>query len=377
MSTTTRDYYEVLGVPRDAPLDAIKSAYRKAALKYHPDRNPGNNEAAERFREAAEAYAILSDPEKRTRYDRFGPEAVRGTGGPSFDPTSFVDFADILGDLFGFGFGFGGPAARGRRRQGEDLRADVRLTFEKAAFGAEVSVPLSRQETCEACGGRGGKGGSGATTCPTCRGQGQLQFRQGFFAMSRPCPDCEGTGERVKEPCPDCRGEGRVLKQRTLTINVPAGVDDGARLRLTGEGNRGRSGGRAGDLYVVISVAPHQFFRRDGSDVVLTWAVPFHVAALGGPVTVPTLEGDATFDIPAGTAAGRVFTLKGKGIARLDGRGRGDQHVLLTIRVPKKMNAAQREAVQRLAQTLEDGAAGVPTKDEKGFFERLKDFLSE
>jgi molecular chaperone DnaJ len=375
VSTSTHDYYELLGVPRDASLDAIKSAYRKAALKYHPDRNPGNHEAAERFREAAEAYAVLSDSEKRARYDRFGPDGVRGAGGPGFDPTSFVDFADILGDFFGFGFG--GPAVRGRRRQGEDLRADVRLTFEKAAFGAEVSVPLSRHETCEACGGRGGRGGAGAATCPTCRGQGQLQFRQGFFAMSRPCPDCEGSGERVKDPCPDCRGEGRVLKQRTLTINVPAGVDDGARLRLSGEGNRGRSGGRAGDLYVVVSVAPHEHFRRDGADVVLTWAVPFHVAALGGPVTVPTLDGEVSFDIPAGTAAGRVFSLKGKGIARLDGRGRGDQHVLVTIRVPKKMNAAQREAVQRLAETFEDGAAGAPTKDERGFFTRLKDFLTE
>ena len=376
MSESPSDFYEVLGVPRDASGDAIKSAYRKAALKFHPDRNPGNKEAEERFKHAAEAYSVLSDPEKRARYDRFGPDGVRGAAGPAgFDPNQFVDFADILGDLFGFGFG--GGAVRGRRRQGEDLRADVRLTFEKAAFGAEVTVPLSRQEVCETCAGRGGRGGAAATTCATCRGQGQLQFRQGFFAMSRPCPDCEGTGERVKDPCPDCRGEGRVLRQRTLTIHVPAGVDDGARLRLAGEGNRGRAGGRAGDLYVVVSVAPHEVFRRDGSDVVLTWAVPFHVAALGGPVTVPTLEGEMSFDIPAGTAAGRVFTLKGKGISRLDGRGRGDQHVLVTIRVPKKMTAAQREAVHRLAEAFEDGAAGAPTKDEKGFFTRLKDFLSE
>lgn len=376
MTETLPDFYELLGVPRDATPEAIKSAYRKAALKYHPDRNPGNREAGERFRLAAEAYSVLSDPEKRSRYDRFGPDAVRGAGGgPGFDPSSFVDFADILGDFFGFGMG--GTVARGRRRQGEDLRADVRLTFEKAAFGTDVTVPLSRQETCESCGGRGGRGGAGATTCATCRGQGQLQFRQGFFAMSRPCPECEGTGERVKDACPDCRGEGRVLRHRTLTIHVPAGVDDGARLRLTGEGNRGRAGGRAGDLYVVIAVAAHETFRRDGSDVILTWAVPFPLAALGGTVTVPTLEGDAALDLPPGTAAGRVFTLKSKGIPRLDGRGRGDQHVLVTIRVPKKLNALQREAIQRLAAVFEDGAAGAPTKDEKGFFERIKDFLSE
>jgi len=376
MSAANGDYYEILGVPREADLDAIKSAYRKAALKYHPDRNQGDKVSEERFKEAAEAYAVLSDPEKRSRYDRYGVEGVRtGPGGVGFDPSSFVDFADILGDFFGIGFG--GGNVRGRRRQGEDLRADVRLTFEKAAFGAEVSVPLSRQETCEDCSGKGGRGGGGAVTCAACRGQGQIHVRQGFFALSRPCPECEGTGEKVKDPCPGCRGEGRVLKQRTLTINVPAGVDDGARLRLTGEGNRGRAGGRAGDLYVFVSVAPHEHFRRDGFDVVLAWAVPFHTAVLGGPVTVPTLEGDSTFDIPAGTAAGRVFTLKGKGVSRLDGRGRGDQHVLLTVRVPKKLNAEQREAIRRLADAFPDGGPGAQTKDEKGFFERLRNFLSE
>ena len=374
MSTSIGDYYEILGVPRDADVDAIKAAYRKAALRYHPDRNPGDKASEERFKAAAEAYAVLSDAEKRARYDRFGPDGVRGAGGGvGFDPSSFVDFADILGDFFGFG---AGGNVRGRRRQGEDLRADVRLTFEKAAFGAEVTIPVSRHETCEACGGKGGRGGGGAVTCSACRGQGQIHVRQGFFALSRPCPECEGTGEKVKDPCPDCRGEGRVLRQRTLTINVPAGVDEGARLRLTGEGNRGRAGGRAGDLYVVVSVAPHEHFRRDGVDVVLAWAVPFHVAVLGGPVTVPTLDGDATFDIPAGTAAGRIFTLKGKGVSRLDGRGRGDQHVLVTVRVPKKLNAEQREAVKRLSEAFEDGVSGAPTKDEKGFFERLRDFLS-
>jgi molecular chaperone DnaJ len=374
MSASIGDYYEVLGVPRDADLDAIKAAYRKAALSHHPDRNPGDKASEERFKAAAEAYAVLSDPEKRARYDRFGPDGVRGAGGGvGFDPTSFVDFADILGDFFGFG---AGRNVRGRRRQGEDLRADVRLTFEKAAFGAEVAIPVSRQETCEACGGKGGRGGGGAVTCGACRGQGQIHVRQGFFALSRPCPECEGAGETVKDPCPECRGEGRVLRQRTLTISVPAGVDDGARLRLTGEGNRGRAGGRPGDLYVVVAVAPHEHFRRDGVDVVLAWAVPFHVAVLGGPVTVPTLDGDATFDIPAGTAAGRIFTLRGKGVSRLDGRGRGDQHVLLTVRVPKKLNAEQREAVRRFAEAFEGAGSGAPTKDEKGFFERLRDFLA-
>ena len=300
---------------------------------------------------------------------------MRSAGGVGFDPTQFVDFADILGDFFGFGFG-GEAATRGRRRQGEDLRAEVRLSFEEAAFGSEESVPVSRYERCESCGGRGGRGGAGSVTCGTCRGQGRVQYRQGFFAVARPCPDCAGSGERIKDPCPDCRGDGRVLKQRTLTIAVPAGVDDGARLRLTGEGNHGRAGGRPGDLYVLISVAPHEQFRRDGADVILTWALPFHLAALGGSITVPTLHGEETFDLPAGTAAGRVFTLKGKGIPRLDGRGRGDQHVLVTVRVPKKLNAAQREALQRLADAF-GGEGGSTNRDEKGFFERLKDFVGQ
>lgn len=373
MSTSLRDYYEVLGVSRSAPTDEIKSAYRKAALRYHPDKNPGDAAAEERFKESAEAYAVLSDPEKRARYDRFGHDGVRGAGGgPGFDPTQFVDFADILGDFFGFGFG--GSSARAARRNGEDLKADVSLSFEDAAFGAELAVPLQRFEACASCHGRGGRGGSSAITCPTCRGQGRVQYRQGFFAVARPCPECAGAGEKVKDACPDCRGEGRVRKSRTLTISVPAGVDDGARLRLSGEGNSGRPGGRPGDLYVLISVAPHDVFRREGNDVILAWAVPFHLAAIGGSVDVPTLHGEATFDLPAGTAAGRVFTLKGKGVPRLDGRGRGDQHVLVTIRVPKKMNAAQREAVEKLAAAFES-ESGAPTKDEKGFFERVKDFL--
>jgi molecular chaperone DnaJ len=373
VSTSTRDYYEVLGVRRDASNDDVKAAYRKAALRHHPDKNPGDVAAEERFKEAAEAYAVLSDPEKRARYDRFGVEGVRGAGGgQGFDPNQFVDFADILGDFFGFGFG--GESSRAARRNGEDLKTDVSISFEDSAFGAEVAVQLQRFETCEACRGRGGKGGVSAVTCPTCRGQGRVQYRQGFFAVARPCPECSGSGEKVKDPCPDCRGEGRVRKARTLTIGIPAGVDDGARLRLTGEGNSGRPGGRPGDLYVLITVAPHEIFRRDGNDVVLAWAVPFHLAAMGGSLEVPTLHGEATFDLPAGTAAGRVFTLKGKGIPRLDGRGKGDQHVLITIRVPKKMTHAQKEAVEKLAAAF-DGESGAPTKDEKGFFERLKDFL--
>jgi len=369
---TRRDYYEVLGVARDADGTTIKSAYRKMALQYHPDKNPGDHGAEERFKEAAEAYSVLSDSEKRNRYDRFGHEGLGG--GVSIDPNNFTDFADILGDLFGFGFGFG-EQQRGRRRPGEDLKAELSLTFEEAAFGAEGSLRARRLERCEECQGKGGKGGAAAVTCSTCRGQGRVQYRQGFFAIARPCPECGGAGERVKDPCPECRGEGRVVKERTLTVNVPAGVDDGTRLRLGGEGNAGRGGGPPGDLYVVIGVEAHEQFRRQGNDVVLPWAIPFAVAALGGVVKVPTLHGEEEVDVPAGTPAGQLFTLRGKGIARLDGRGKGDQHVIVTIHVPTKLNHAQKDALKKLGAVLE-GEGGAPSKDEEGFFERLRSFLS-
>jgi len=372
VSTTSRDLYEVLGVARDATTDQIKSAYRKLALKHHPDRNPGSSEAEHTFREAAEAYSVLSDPEKRARYDRYGHEGLRGTPG-GFDPNAFVDFADILGDFFGFGFGGGGR--RGRQSAGEDLRADLTLSFEEAAFGVEKSLPMRRFERCDACHGTGGKGGGGTVSCGVCRGRGRIQFRQGFFAMERPCPECQGAGEKVKDPCNDCKGEGRALRERTLTIAIPAGVDSGARLRLAREGNHGRAGGHAGDLYVVLSVEPHEQFRREGYDVVLPWAVPYPVAVLGGSCAVPTLHGEEEVEIPAGTSAGRVFTLRGKGIPRVDGRGRGDQHVVVTIRVPRKLSSEQRKAVQKLADLMKE-EAGCPTREEKGFLDKLRDLFS-
>lgn len=370
MATGTKDYYEILGVSRDAAPDAIKSAYRKFALKHHPDKNPGDRAAEETFKEGAEAYAVLSDPDKRARYDRYGHEGVRAPGGGvGFDPTQFVDFSDILGDFFGFSRG-----ERGRRRSGEDLKTDVTLSFEEAVFGAQKEIPLRRYERCDACRGTGGKDGAAPVACGACRGRGRVQFRQGFFALERPCPECDGAGERVKEPCSACRGDGRVVRERTLKVNVPAGVDDGARLRVTGEGNHGRGGGPPGDLFVVLGVEPHEAFRREGADVILTWALPFSTATLGGSVKVPTVRGDHELHVPAGTPAGKVFTLKGKGVPRLDGRGIGDQHVVVTVRVPKKLNGAQREAVERLAEVFDEEPSS-PTKDEKGFLERLKDLL--
>ncbi len=367
-----QDYYEILGVPKDADADTIKSAYRKLALKWHPDRNPGNKEAEEKFKAGAEAYSVLSDPEKRARYDRYGAEGVR-SGPAGFDPSTFGDFADILGDFFGFGFGDIGRHSR--RRSGEDLKADLTLTFEEAVFGAEKSVRIRRYERCDACSGTGSKGGEAAVACPTCRGHGRVQFRQGFFALERPCPDCEGAGEKVKNPCPECRGEGRVPKDRTLNIRIPAGVDEGTRVRLSGDGNHGRALGPPGDLYVVLSVEPHEYFRREGVDILLTWAIPFPVAVLGGTIRVPTLEGETDIEIPPGTAAGKVFTMRGKGVARVDGRGRGDQHTVITIRVPKKLNASQRAAIERLAEEF-DVEAGAPNKEEKGFLERIREFFA-
>jgi molecular chaperone DnaJ len=373
MNVETRDYYEVLGVSRDADTSAIKSAYRKAALRDHPDRNPGEKAAEERFKLAAEAYAVLSDSDKRARYDRYGHAGVNG-GSAGFDPGTFTDFADILGDFFGFGFG--GQPVRGRRTAGESLQVVLQLSFVEAAFGAEKEIPVRRLERCDACKGHGGRDGKVPATCSACRGQGRVQYRQGFFAVARTCPDCQGAGERIDDPCPSCRGEGRTAHDRTLTIAVPTGVDEGARLRLTGEGNAGRSGGPPGDLFVVLSVAAHEQFRREGADVVLAWTIPFATAVLGGSVKVPTLHGDEPLEVPAGTTAGRVFTLRGKGIPRLDGRGRGDQHVLVTIRVPRKLSAAQKDVVRKLAEAFKDEGS-APTKDERGFFEKIRHFLQD
>jgi molecular chaperone DnaJ len=368
----TRDYYEVLGVSRDADASAVKTAYRKAAVRWHPDKNPGDPEAEAKFKEAAAAYAVLSDPEKRARYDRFGPEGVQGGGAAGFDPIVFSDFADILGDFFGFGFGGGEP--RGRRRAGEDLKATVELTFEEAAFGGEREIPIRRYERCKACSGRGGKDGAAPIACATCHGQGRVQYRQGFFAIARPCPECGGSGETVKDPCPECRGDGRVLAERTLTVAIPGGVDDGSRLRLSGEGNVGRAAGPAGDLYVVLSVLAHDVFKREGFDVVLTWGIPFTLAALGGSTTVPTIHGPAALDIAAGTQVGKIVTLKGKGIPRLDGRGRGDQHVLLTVQVPRKLSSAQKDALKNLANLL-DGEGSAAVKEDESFLDKIRGIL--
>src|ERR1700712_1449402 len=311
-----RDYYEVLAVGKTASAAEIKSAYRKIAVRDHPDKNPGDKEAEERFKEAAEAYSVLSDADKRGRYDRFGHQGVQGAGAGGVDPTIFADFSDILGALFGFGAGRrgGGPAGMTR---GADLRYDLTLSFEEAAFGTETALKIPRLETCPKCEGNGSASGAAPAVCQGCGGRGQVRYTQGFFTVARTCPQCQGEGRVISDPCPECRGEGRVEKERSISVKIPAGVDTGARLRLSGEGENGRRGGPAGDLYVVPQVRPHKHFRRDGSTVLSRLPLSYVQAVLGTTVEVETLHGKAPLDIPAGTAHRRDFRPRGPGLDRL------------------------------------------------------------
>lgn len=366
-----RDYYEILGVPRDADGTAVKSAYRKLAVKLHPDRNPGDVEAEERFKEAAEAYAVLSDAEKRARYDRFGHEGVRGAGaspfGGGFDPTVFGDFADILGDLFGFGFG-GGRRRGGRApTRGADLRYDLEISFEEAAFGVEKTLTVPRLEGCEECGGSGSAGDEAPAACDVCAGRGQVRYNQGFLTVARTCPKCHGEGTVVKDPCPECRGQGLVERERKIEVKIPAGVDTGARLRLQAEGEHGRFGGPPGDLYVVTRVAPHETFRREGPHVLSEVGVSYPQAVLGASLEVPTLHGTETVEIPPGTEPGQQFRLRGQGIPRLDGRGRGDHVAFARIDIPRPGDLTE-EQVELLRQLAE--VEGKPVRE--GVIERMK-----
>ena len=365
-----RDYYEVLGVPRNASDQEIKSAYRRLALKHHPDRNPSDARAEERFKEAAEAYGVLGDADKRRRYDAYG-HAGLGGGAQGFDPTIFSDFSDILGDFFGFGDAFG--RRRGPRR-GADLRYNLDVSFEEAAFGMETQLRIPRAERCQACSGSGAAPGTQPVTCPTCRGAGQVTFQQGFFSVARTCSHCRGTGRIVAEPCKTCRGEGHVTAERTLQIRIPAGVDNGSQLRIGGEGEPGAQGGPSGDLYVVLRVADHAFFKRDGTHLVCEVPVGVAQAALGATIEVPTLDGGkAKLNVPDGTQSGTVLKLRGQGIPALGGRGRGDLHVLVRVVVPKHLNAEQRKLFEQLAKTLP--VPDVKDKD-KSLLDRMKDLLS-
>lgn len=380
-----RDYYDVLGVARTASEKDIKSAYRKLALQYHPDRNQGNAEAEEKFKEAAEAFAVLGDQEKRPLYDRYGHAGVSGPGGggPAFDPSVFADFGDLfggIGDIFGFGDVFGGGRRRGGPRRGSDLRYDLEVPFEQAAFGHETTLQIPREETCETCRGSGAAAGTSVETCTQCRGTGQLRFQQGFFTVARPCGTCRGTGRVVATPCATCRGAGRVTQERKITVKIPAGIATGQRLRLMGEGEHGAGGGPPGDLYVVVHVADHPVFKREDDDLFAEVPVQFTTLALGGRIDVPTLGGGtATLDIPEGTPAGKSFRLKGKGLANVSGRGMGDLHVTVSVIVPRKPGRDLKHALEALRKQLPD-ETGTPRSSEhddedKPFFERVKDIF--
>ena len=379
-----RDYYEILGISKTASENEIKSAYRKLAMKHHPDRNPGDHAAEEKFKEAAEAYAILADPDKRSAYDRFGHAAVTGAAGAGgFDPSvfqEFGDFADILGNMFGFGDLFGGGRRRGGPQRGADLRYDLEITFEESARGAETTIQIPRQETCETCSGSGAAAGSSPTTCPQCQGQGQVRFQQGFFTVARTCPQCRGAGRIVTKPCQTCRGAGRLTRDRKIKVKIPAGIATGQQLRLQGEGESGSSGGPAGHLYVVVHVQEHEFFRRDGDNLFCEVPVNFTTVALGGEVQVPTLDGSETIRVPEGTQTGTTLRLRGKGMPDVNGRGRGDLFATVQIRTPKKLTKEQKQLLEQLAKALpkekfEPRPRGEQEQDERNLFDRVKDMF--
>lgn len=352
-----RDYYATLGVGRNASEQEIKSAYRKLAMQFHPDRNPENPQgAAEKFKEVTEAYSVLIDSQKRVAYDRFGHAGVSGAGGftPDFSSTIFADFEDIFGDLFGFGeiFGRSRGARRSRSERGADLRYDLEISFEEAASGLDTKIKIPRWELCAACSGRGARQGSEPETCSACGGRGQLRQQQGFFTLTRPCPQCHGIGQVIREACPECKGEGRVRHEKVLSIKIPAGVEDGMRLRVNGEGDAGHHGGGPGDLYVVLRVHEHPYFERRGDDLYCTIPLSIPQAVLGAEIKVPTLRGQERLRIPEGTQTGSVFRLRGKGVPNLDGRGQGDLYVSVQVVIPARLSREQRRLFDSLMASL-------------------------
>ncbi|HEX7955889.1 MAG TPA: molecular chaperone DnaJ [Pyrinomonadaceae bacterium] len=370
-----RDYYEVLGVSRGANDAEIKSAYRKLAVRYHPDKNPGDTEAEEKFKEAAEAYSVLSDADQRARYDRLGHAGVSGAAGAqgAWGAQGFGGIEDILGDLFGFGEVFGGRAGAGGRRgaaqRGADLRYDLEMTLEEAAAGMTAQLRVPRLEACDTCKGSGAAAGTQPEACAACGGSGQIRLQQGFFSVARTCGQCRGAGRVIRTPCEACKGAGRVEREKQIEVKIPAGVETGSRLRLTGEGEAGVQNGPAGDLYVVIHVKEHDVFERQGNNLYASVPVTFAQAALGSEVTVPTLDGQEPLKVPAGTQTGTVFRLKGHGMPVLGGRGRGDLFVSVTVVTPTTLTREQRKLLEQLAQ-IEEKDLG-----DKGLMDKVRDIF--
>jgi molecular chaperone DnaJ len=371
-----RDYYEVLGVSRGATEAEIKSAYRKLAIRYHPDKNPGDAEAEEKFKEGAEAYSVLSDADQRARFDRFGHAGVSsGAAGAqgSWGAQGFGGIEDILGDLFGFGDVFGGGRASGGRRgaaqRGADLRYDLEMTLEEASEGMTAQLRVPRLEACESCKGSGAAPGTQPETCPGCAGTGQVRYQQGFFSVARTCGQCRGAGRIIRTPCETCKGAGRIEREKQIEVKIPAGVETGSRLRLAGEGEAGAQGGPAGDLYVVIHVKEHDLFERQGNNLYASVPITFAQAALGAETTVQTLEGQENLKVPAGTQTGTVFRLKGHGMPVLGGRGRGDLFVSVTVVTPTTLTREQRKLLEQLAQIEETDLT------DKGLMDKVRDIF--
>lgn len=364
-----RDFYEVLEVNRNASDAEIKKAYRRLAVKFHPDKNPGDKQAEDKFKELSEAYEALSDPQKRAQYDQFGHAGMGGGGFSSGGFGAGTPFGDIFGDIFGDVFG---TRPRGRGRRGDDLQYTMEITFEEAAFGIEKSVEIPYAKRCEPCNGSGAKAGTEPKVCPTCRGAGQVRFQQGFFSVSKTCSQCNGEGKVVESPCPECRGAGTIRDRKTISVKVPPGVESGIRLKLSGEGGQGTKGGTNGDLYVVISVREHSLFRREDNNVICEIPISYTQAALGCEIEIPTLDGKVSLKIPEGSQSGTIFRLRGKGVPVLQGYGRGDHLVVVKVETPTNLNKQQRDLLEELGRISGEDVNPMG----KSFFAKVMDLFN-